>query len=692
MTRFLALALIATSAALAAFPAQADEGMWTFDNFPSAAVKARYGADVTPAWLDKARASVVRLEGGCSGSFASAQGLVLTNHHCVTECLSRISTASRDAQANGFFARTRAEEERCAAEQVSVLERLENVTDKVAAAVGEGIGPAANARRKATLTELEQACEDGYRTRKSPRSCEAVTLYGGGQYFLYHYKRYDDVRLVFAPETSVAFFGGDVDNFEFPRWNLDFSILRVYENGKPAVTPNFLRWRRAGAQEGEPVFVAGHPGSTERLDTVAQLKFEREVSQAHWLLRASELRGRYLQFAAGGAEQARIAQEPLFGLENSFKVFRNGQGVLLNDTFMTAREAEEAKLRKAVAANPKLGPYAGAWTDIEQALGRYRAFYYQHNFVERGAAFGGEFAFAARALARAATERSKPNAERQRQYTEAALPKLRQQLLAPIPDYRDLEILRLTYSLEKLVEYLGVDDPLVRLVVGRDAPRTVATRVINGTKISDAAFREQLWGGGLAALEKSTDPLVQLALRVEPEAQKLRKRYEDEVEAPIAAAEERLARARFAIQGTGTYPDATFTLRLSYGAVAGWREGDRDITPFTTLEGLYARATGQPPFALPPSWKAAEQRVNLGTRFNFSTTNDITGGNSGSPMLDAKGRLVGLIFDGNRHSIGGDYWFDAALNRTVSVHPAALLVALDEVYGARSLTRELVVE
>jgi hypothetical protein len=562
----------------------------------------------------------------------------------------------------------------------------------VAASIGEAIGAAGNEKRKAVLTRLEQACEEGYRSRSDPHSCEAVTLYGGGQYFLYHYKRYTDVRLVAAPEMDIAFFGGDVDNFEFPRWNLDFALMRVYENGKPAATPEYLRVRRAGAAAGEAVFVAGHPGSTQRLDTVAQLRFQRDLVLNHWLLRASEIRGRYLQFAAEGPEAARTVEKNLFNVENSLKVRRNQMNVLLDENFLAGKAKEEQALRSAVAADPKLKAYVSAWSDIEKALDGYRGFYDRHTFLELGAGLQGDLGYYARVLVRAAVEREKPNESRQREYTEAALPQLRQQVLAPAPVYPDVEILRLTFSLEKLVEFLGVDDPAVRLVLGRDSPRNLATRLVRETKLGDAGYREQLWDGGRAALEKSGDPLIVLALRVDPEAQQIRKRYEDEVEAPVLAAQERIARARFAIKGKSAYPDATFTLRLSYGSVQGWREAEHEVLPFTTMEGLYARATGQPPFHLPERWVKAQDRINLDTRFNFTTNNDIVGGNSGSPVVDTRGRLVGLIFDGNIHSIGGDLWFDPALNRSIAVHPAALVLGLGEVYGAGRLLRELAIE
>jgi hypothetical protein len=670
----------------------ADEGMWTFDNFPAEAVRKRYGVSIGRDWLDRVRGATVRLEGGCTGSFVSERGLVLTNHHCVAECVSRISTAARDVQSAGFFARQAAEELRCPAEQVSVLTRLEEVTERVSAGVGALTGAAANERRKAVLTRLEQECEDGYRRRGDPRSCEAVALYGGGQYFLYHYKRYEDVRLVFAPESAVASFGGDLDNFEFPRWNLDVAFLRAYEDGKPAATPVHFRLWRAGAAAGAPVFVPGHPGSTSRLDTVAQLRFERDVVLAHWLPRAAELRGRYLQYAAAGTDEARIVQEPLFGLENALKIRRNLMSVLLEEEFLAARGQEEQELRRAVAADPGLREHAGAWDEIERALGLYRTFYDRHAFIELGAGLQGDLAFYARMLVRAAVEREKPNETRQRGFTESALPLLRAQVLAPSPVYRDLETLRLTYSLEKMREYLGVDDPAVRLVLGRDAPRDLTARLVRETRLGDPAYRERIWDGGRAAITGSGDPLLALAWRVEPEAQRVRTRFEDEVEAALTAARERIARARFALYGTTTYPDATFTLRLSYGAIEGWREGEREIAPFTTIEGLYARATGHPPFELPARWLEARDRINLDTRFDFVTNNDIIGGNSGSPVLDARGRLVGVIFDGNRHAIGGDYRFDPVLNRAVAVHPAAIALALTEIYDAERLVRELALE
>jgi len=677
---------------LLCLPALAEEGMWTFDNFPAARVRSQYGVAIGPEWLDRVRRSAVRLEGGCSGSLASASGLVLTNHHCVVDCVARLSTGGRDPQTAGFLARGLAGEQRCEAEQASVLMQIEDVTAQVASGIGADRGAAANQKRKAVLTRLEAECEARYRDAGEPRSCEAVTLYGGGQYFLYHYRRYDDVRLAFAPETDVAFFGGDVDNFEFPRWNLDFALLRVYADGQPAATPDFLRWRRAGAAPGEAVFVAGHPGSTQRLQTLAELRFERDVVLQRWQLRAAELRGRYLEFATRGPEAAHAVQEQLFMLENALKLRRNQMNALLGDTLLTARAREEQALRAAVAANPKLRAEAGAWDDIARALETYRGFFDRHTYIERGVALQGDLAGYARLLVRAASERAKPNEERQREFTDAALPQLEQRLLAPQPVTPELETLRLAFGLEKFVERFRPDDPAVRAALGRESPRGLAARLVRETRLGDPAFRARLWQGGTAALQQSGDPLVALALRLEPEAQALRKRYEDEVEAPLAAAGERIARVRFATTGRSAYPDATFTLRLSYGAVAGWREAGEEVGPFTATEGLYARATGAPPFRLPRRWTQAQERINLDTRVNFVTSNDIIGGNSGSPVVDAAGRLVGLVFDGNIHSIAGDYGYDAALNRAIAVHPAAMVLALGEVYQAEALLGELTIE
>ena len=670
----------------------ADEGMWTPDNFPTARVDERYGVEIDDTWLDHARLATTRLEGGCTGSFVSPDGLVLTNHHCVSRCVRQMSSAEHPIREIGFLAGSRGEEVRCEAEQLSVLTDIEDITGEIEAAVAGKPERQANEARKQTLTRLEQACEEGTAAVGEPRSCESVSLYNGGQHFLYKYKRYEDIRMVFVPESPIAAFGGDPDNFNFPRWCLDMAFLRVYEDGKPAETPNHLRWRREGAAEGEPVFVSGHPGSTQRLLTVAELKHQRDVVNPHWLMRYSELRGRMIQYAKTGDEPRRVAEGQILGIENGIKVRRNRLTALLDDDLMARKRAEEESLRAAVSADPALAPYAGAWDEIANALATYRTFRDEYLFIEGGSAFNGSLFDYARSLVRAAAERQKPNQERLREFTEAALPGLKQRLLAARPIYPDFEELQLSFSLEKLREYLGPDSPFVKQILGPESPDQVAHRLVTTTTLADATARRELWEGGMKAVKASADPMIQLALALDDESRALRKRYEDEVEAPLEAASTQIAKARFAIQGTSTYPDATFTLRITYGAVEGWTENGKKIEPFTRTERLFERATGRDPFRLPASWRASEESLNPQTPFNLVANTDIIGGNSGSPMLDSQGRLVGLVFDGNIHSIAGAYWFDPSVNRTVAVHPAVMLEALEVVYGADGLLTEIEID
>jgi hypothetical protein len=501
------------------------------------------------------------------------------------------------------------------------------------------------------------------------------------------HERYTDVRLAFAPQSAVASFGGDPDNFQFPRWCLDMTLLRVYENGKPAVTPDHLTVDWNGASEGDPVFVAGHPGSTDRLLTVAQLKSQRDVFLPFWLLRMSELRGRLIQFSKTSPEAARRAKDILDSIENSIKVRRMQQVALNDDALIASKEAEERTLRAAVERDPALRAAAGsAWDDIAKAERVYRAVLVPYGLLEAGAAFNSDLFFHARQLVRAADERAKPNAVRLREYTDARLAQLEQALTAESPVYPDLEQVRLSFSLERMREWLGPDHPVVKTVLGSSTPDERARELVTGSRLADAKTRLALLEGGAAAVAASDDPMIRLARAVDAEARALRTRFENEVDTPIERAQQAIAEARFKVLGTSVYPDATFTLRLSYGTVAGWDDpsGGR-VAPFTTLDRLFGRATGAPPFELPRTWLDAKPRLDLTTRANFVTTNDIVGGNSGSPMVNAAGRLVGLVFDGNIHSISGSYWFDAGKNRTVAVHPAYIRTALRSVYPAGRL-------
>ncbi len=665
----------------------ADEGMWTFDNFPAAAVEKKYGVRIGDEWLRKSQLATIRLENGCTGSFASEDGLVLTNNHCTWGCIRNLSTAERNLSDEGFMARTPGEELQCPGQQISVLVDYEEVTDKIAMATRDMDEAAANDARKAELTRLESECEAA---SDGSRRCEAVKLYNGGQYFIYEYKRYDDVRLVFAPELDIAAFGGDPDNFNFPRWCLDMSFLRAYEDGKPAQTPNYLRWRTGGPKADEPVFITGHPGSTDRLLTVNQLKFQRDVMLPLWLLRYSELRGRMMAWQNTSDEAARTVQQRILGYENGIKVRRNQLKALQNDRMMEKKAREEQALRDAVAADPSLeARYGDAWELIDRSVETHRNFYEEHLFIEDAAGLGGELYGYAKTIVRGTAELEKPNSERIRTYTDTAVPKLEQRLFAARPINKEFEVLQLTFSLEKMREWLGPDSKWVHMILGKEAPDALAAMLVEGTNLDDPAFRRKLWEGGVDAVNASDDALIRLAASVDPGARTLRKRYEDEVEAPRIRGEEMIADARFEIYGTDTYPDATFTLRATYGAVEGWQERGEAVEPFTRTSRLFERTTGQRPFMLPDSWQAAREELDSDTPFNFVATTDITGGNSGSPMIAADGALIGLAFDGNIHSIAGDYWFDPSLNRTVGVNTAIMLEALKTVYGADHLVKEL---
>jgi hypothetical protein len=517
-----------------------------------------------------------------------------------------------------------------------------------------------------------------------------VTLYGGGQYWLYQYRRYDDVRLVFAPENDIAAFGGDPDNFQFPRWCLDFSLLRAYENGRPAATPQHLTIDFDGPDAGDPVFVAGHPGSTDRLLTVAELKALRDLALPPALLRASELRGRYIQFAKAGEEESRIVQDALFGLENGIKVQRKQLDALLDDALMAAKRDAEADLRLRVSRDRALSDEIGdPWRRIEEALAVEATRRLPYEYIEGGIGLNSRLARYARTLVRAAAERTKPNAERLREYTDGFLPRVEQQLAAPVPIYPELERLTLSFSLERMREWLGPDAPVVRRMLTAETPDELAARLVDNSRLADSAVRMALWNGGQAAVEASTDPFIVLARSLDAEARELRKWHEDNVEAVVEAAHEDIARARFAILGTSVYPDATFTLRLNFGSVEGWVENGTPVEPFTQLDRLFERATGQPPFRVPASWERAKPALDLRVPFNLATSNDIVGGNSGSPLIAADGRIVGLLFDGNIHSISGAYWFDVEKNRAVAVHPAIIREALTKVYEVEPLLEEL---
>ena len=677
---------------LCAGSASADEGMWPLQLLTGAAVQQQSGADLTPEWLTRVRNASVRLA-TCSATFVSADGLLLTNQHCVRNCLAERSSRHLDLISDGFLAPSRDRELPCSSQLADVLLDTEEVTAVIAAATRNLEARAANAARKKTLTRLEQDCEEQARLAEPAAQirCEAVALYAGGQYYIYRYRRYTDLRMVFAPELALASFGGDPDNFQFPRWNLDLALLRAYDRGgMPAHTPAFLHVDFTGPRAGEPVFVVGNPGSTYRNLTVAQLLEMRDVELPHAIVRDAQLRGRLIEFGRVRPANRRIAEMALIALENVLKVRRRQLDALHETEQFNRLRREESELR-ARYESAQHGAHGAAdpWEQIARAEASKRLLSLPYSYIEAGGGFDSLLFSYARMLVRAAEERTRPNEERLREYTDGALPRLAQILRADVPVYPELEELTLTFALADMREYLGPDYPLVRRLLARDSPDSLGRHLIEGSRLNDAAYRLQLWNGGKTAVDASHDPMIELARGIDPAARALRRRYEDEVEAPVQQAAEQIARVRFAQSGTTLYPDANFTLRLNVGSVQGWRENDQTVEPFTLLRGLYERATGYEPFALPPRWLAARRSLNLDTVLNLSTNNDIVGGNSGSPLLDADADILGVIFDGNIHSIAGSFWFNPADNRAVAVDTAALLQALRVVYGARTLLSEL---
>lgn len=660
--------------------------MWTFDAFPAAKVRQQYGWAPDQAWLDRVRAAAVRLTGGCSGSFVSPEGLVLTNHHCVIDCVQDLSTAQNDLVAKGFTAAARSEERLCPGQQAEIVIAIEEVTPRVQAAIGDRSGAALIKARDAAVAAIEsERCTDSARER-----CQVVSLYGGGQYKLYRYRKYSDVRLAFAPESQAANFGGDPDNFNFPRYGLDAAFLRVYENGRPAATPAFLEWNPRAPVEGEQTFVVGNPGSTQRLSTQSQFEVRRNVIFPTIVPLWSEFRGRLIAAMQGDAERTRTGDETLHGVENSYKVYI-GQWQALRDREFSERLATaEANLRSNVASNPVLRADLGdPWAEVDRAGRVHGEIYPEYLMLEGYPGWGSHLYDYAEMLVRAAQEREKPDAERLPGYTSSRLPLVQKQVTDEAPVYPWLEELSMAFWLSKTRELLGADNPKVKKLVGREAPEALAARLVSGSRLADPALRRRLWDGGIRAIRQSDDPMIKFALAHQESGRAILDRYRSEVEAPITAAQSRLARARFAAAGDGLYADATFTLRISYGSVQGWTERGEKIEPFTRFDGLFERATSAPPYDLPVRIAAARDRIDKRIVYDFTTNNDITGGNSGSPVIARDGSVIGAVFDGNIHSIGGAYGFDPRVNRSIAVSTAAIQEALAKVYGGETLIREL---
>ena len=692
MTRWI---LIVSAVLLLAGVAAADEGMWLFNVPPTAKVKAAYGFDLTKAWLDHTQLSSVRFNNGGSGSFVSADGLTFTNHHVGAACIQQLSTGGKDYMKTGYSAKSRAEEAKCPDLELNVLQSIEDVTPKVNAALKPNMSVADQGQaQRAAMSAIEQQCATATKLR-----CDVVTLYSGAMYHLYRYKKYTDVRLVFAPEFEAAFFGGDPDNFEYPRYDLDICFFRVYENDRPAHLDNFFKWSTTGVKEGDLIFVSGNPGSTGRLNAMSQLEFLRDVQYPQVLKSLARRDALLKKFSAASPENARIAQEDMFGIENSLKAFKGYQSGLLDKNLMAKKAADEAGMRQAIASDPKKkSQFGDPWPEISKAMDVQKQIYYPLTYLERRGGFRGDLAGFARVLVRVAQEKTKPNGERLREYRDSALPSLEQDLFSTAPIYPSLEKALLTDSLAEMSENMP-GNPVVKRVLNGQTPAQLAAALISGTKLQDVAVRKQLYEGGQAAIQASTDPLIVLMRQIDPDARAVRKQFDDQVDAVVRQDGGAIAKIRFATAGTSTYPDATFTLRLSYGAIRGFTENGEGTVPagtklpyFTTIGGAYEHAAqhgNKPPYDLTPSWVKAKSKLNLSTPLNVTETADIIGGNSGSPVINRAGEVVGIIFDGNIQSLPWNFVYDDAIGRSIQVDSRGILEALRGIYNVSSLANEL---
>jgi hypothetical protein len=674
-----------------AMPAYSDEGMWLLNDPPRQRLKEKYGFDLTDAWLEHARLASVRFNNGGSGSFVSANGLLVTNHHIGSDALQKLSTPDRDLFRGGFYAKTQAEELKCPDLELNVLQSIEDVTDRVNAAVKPDLKPAdAFAARRAAMSAVEKESFD-----KTALRSDVVTLYQGGAYHLYRYKKYTDVRLVFAPEEQIASFGGDVDNFEFPRFGLDVAFFRAYEDGKPAQVKHWFKWSTAGAQDGELVFVTGHPGTTNRLETLDKLKHRRDVTLPFTLARIRAMEAALTQYGERGPENKRRATTDLHRYANARKAFSGQYQGLLDPKVLEMKAEREESLfptQRAPGSEPLQKTYNAAARRVAEIQNVYATFEKPHNLIETGTAFPTTLFTIARHVVRLTAEVPKPNGERLREYRDSNLDSLKLELFSPAPIYPDLERTKLITGLTFLAEQLGGEHPLVLKALGGKSPGQRADELIGGTKLFDPAERKRLVEGGVKAAEASADPMIAFARLLDPPARELRKRFETEVEEPERQAYAELAKVRFAVLGRSVPPDATFTLRLAYGVVRGYEAEGQQVPYATTFAGLYERAETQKhkePFTLPKRWLEGKRKLDLATPFNFVSTADTIGGNSGSPVLNRAGEFVGINFDRNRFGLVRNFVYTDVQARHIAVHSKGILEALRKLYDCPALVKEL---
>ncbi len=675
-----------TLAVLAVAALRGEEGMWTFDNFPVAAANQALGTHIDQAWLDRVRLSSVRF-GGCSAGIVSPDGLVMTNNHCVSTCVANLSTEARNYAELGFTPARREDEMKCPGALAEVLLSIKDVTARMHRVGANMTGQAFTAARDAEAGRIESEACGTDQTRR----CIVVPLYRGGQFKLYEYRLYGDVRLAFAPEDRAATFGGDPDNFNFPRYAVDVAFVRMYENNRPVPTPTHFRWNAARPAEGTPVFVSGSPGATQRLLTQDQLFTVRDVVLPLDQLIASELRGRLLQFSAQGKEQAFIAMDTLVSLENTYKRGVGRMRALVDAAFMAQRAREESEFRRRVSANAALAQKIGdPWADLAAVQPIQRELYAPYVMLEARAGGGSALFGWALAIVRGAQERAKLlSAERLPEFSDSRLRAVEVRVLAERPVHPALDRLQMEWWLSKTREWLTADDPRVRTLLGKESPEALAARLIGGTKLADPAVRRQLWQGGLAAVNASGDPLIQYLLQIQEPTRAVRRDWEERVQAPTDRAAERLADARFAAYGESVYPDATGTLRLTYGRIEGSNVPGQRFPAFTTFAGLWDRATGAPPFDVAPKLLAAKSRIDPATVLDMTASTDTIGGSSGSPAINPDGEMIGANFDSTVLGQRSAYGYDRAVNRSIIVTNAAVAAVLRDAYGMTGLLTEL---
>jgi len=674
-----------------------DEGMWLYNAPPLKQLAEKYNFEPTKQWLDHLQKASVRLNSGGSGSFISATGLVITNHHVGADALQKFSDEQHNYLRDGFYARTQAEEKKCVDLELNVLMSIEDVTARVNATVKPGVtGEQAANARNAAIAAIEKESKD-----KTGLRSDVVTLYQGGVYNLYRYKRYDDVRLVFAPEQQAAFYGGDPDNFEYPRFDLDICIFRVYENGQPAKIENYLKMNSRGPADGELTFVSGHPGKTDRLLTTDELADMRDRFLPYVLGMFKRREVLLHSFGERTFENARRVREDYFGITNNRKRYDGYLAGLLDPEIWQSLKAREQKLRDTISRDPKFASTSSAFDQIRKAQAEIakNAPVYDYLEMERPKfgvyrqprAFYSTLFKYARLLVRAADERAKPNGARIEEFRDSGRESLELELFSTEQVYDDVEVLSLTDSLTDFANAFGATNQLVKMVLNGKSPVERANELVKGTQLKDVAFRRKLYAGGKPALDAAHDPMIDIARAIDPTARQAKKARDAQDEIKEQAYGQ-IAKARFAVEGTNTYPDATFTLRLSYGTVRGYEENGKQIPAFTDFAGLYQRSAeheNKPPFDLPQRWIEKKDKLAMTTQFNFISDADIIGGNSGSPVVNKAGEFVGIIFDGNIQSLVLDCIFTDKQARAVSVDSAAIIEALRNIYDAQPLVDEL---